>query len=313
LFNKYYFVKNSSNLKELVAIQYSNYAIYYDEDNEQKKAFEEIKKAYFISQNVRNRYILNYLVDYLLKNCEYKETSDIQKLMILCRFNNTDSKEVSDERIKYEFAKLTQIQLIMNSEYKKYDESYQLIHTTIKNDSLKSEIGFYYHYELARLGYLNNRNKDYQVSHFKSAYSVHPNHEDLKGLIKSYLALMLENSTNANYILSEMNTFSKDFDFLKDDVVFNYMKSNCFLELAYEHITLKNIVKGESYIDDFEKLAEKNKEVKASEMYIEKAYSTAASYYYKKGNVAKAKQLLKKGLNYAPESFGLQLRLSQIN
>lgn len=313
LFNKYYFAKNSLSLKELVAIQYSNYAIYYGEENEQKKAYEEIKKAYFIFQNVRNKYILNYLVEYLLNNCDYKDPKDIQKLMILSRFNNLDNKDVSNERVKYEFAKLTQMQLITNSDYKKYDESFQLIDATVKNDSLKNEISFIYHYELARLGYLNNKNKTYQIPHFKSAYKVKPNHEDLKALIKAYIAKTIDNSGNASYLLTEMNAYTKDFDFLGTDAVFNSMKANCLLELAYESITLKEIAKGEAYIQDFEKLVEKNEEVKASDKYVEKAYSTAASYYYKKGNVAKTKQILKAGLKHAPGSFGLQVRLNQIN
>ena len=49
-----------------------------------------------------------------------------------------------------------------------------------------------------------------------------------------------------------------------------------------------------------------------NENFIEKAYSFAAGIYYKKGNIAKAKQTLKNGLIYSPDNFGLKLRLNQL-
>lgn len=45
---------------------------------------------------------------------------------------------------------------------------------------------------------------------------------------------------------------------------------------------------------------------------VERAYGQAAGVYYKKDNYAKAKQLVKAGLIYAPSSFGLQQRLNQL-
>ena len=54
------------------------------------------------------------------------------------------------------------------------------------------------------------------------------------------------------------------------------------------------------------------KETQPNDNYIEKAYSFAAGIYYKKGNVAKARQTLKSGLIYSPDNFGLKLRLNQL-
>jgi hypothetical protein len=83
--------------------------------------------------------------------------------------------------------------------------------------------------------------------------------------------------------------------------------------MAFQAFTLQNAVKGEEELTRFEKLSAQNTSAKAAERYVEKAYSSGATYYYKKGNKAKTRELLKRGISYAPDNFGLQVRLSQVH
>ena len=73
-----------------------------------------------------------------------------------------------------------------------------------------------------------------------------------------------------------------------------------------------NIIKGENYLKEFETLMNLKKDILVDDSFIEKAYSFAAGVYYKKGNLVKTKQTLKTGLIYAPDSFGLKIRLNQL-
>ncbi len=311
LFNKYYFATKGLSIQELASVQYSNYSIYLGENNDDK-AIEEIKKAYYMNPNERNKYILKSELSYVVSNHSYKDENDVRNLAIFCRFNNISKNDVSDEKIKYEFGRVTQEQLINNSNYLKYEKSYQLIHDAISDTILRDVISFNFHYELARIGYQNSRDKDYELRHLRASYKINPKHADLQSMIKLYFGKRFENSNDATLILTELNELASEFNFLKSDVNCNSIKANCLLELAYQSFVTKNIYRGESFLFDFEKLYTIDGNIKPSEGFIEKAFSTAASYYFKKGNISKTKQILNTGIKYSPNNFGLQVRAKQL-
>ena len=311
LFEKYYFETKGLSIQELAAIQYSNYMAYYLENNENEKALDEIKKAYYIHPSERNKYLLQSSLGYCLSNHNYKEANDIRNLTILCRINNCNSKEVSNESIKYEFGRLTQEQLITNSSFDEYTRSFNSVYSCVTDSSLKSDISFHYHYEMARLNGANTKVDVRVVEYLKAAYREKPKHADLRNMIKSYFARGIENENSITIILERMDSFSTAFGFLTGDPQFNSIKANLLLEMAYQRFTLKDAGKGEQYLHTFELLCATDENIKPGERFVEQAYSAAAAYYYKKGNSIKTRQILKAGLKHAPENFGLQLRLNQ--
>lgn len=313
LFKKYYFVKKGLNLIELAGAQYCNYAVYNTDDNNNDKALDEIKKAYYLWTGERHKYLLEWLLSNTVANNDYKKQEDVTRLSILCRFNSLDKKEVSDEKIKYEFRRIMQTQLIDNSDYLMVEKSFNLIYANLKDSAIKNEISFDYHYEMARIGYNTFKDKTYEFPHLKEAYKIKPKHADLQSIIKSYFGKIVEKTEEPATILKQIKEFSDEFDFINKSPEFNSTRANCFLELAYQSFILNDPKKGDAYLSDFETLHGSNESVKPSERFIEKAYSTAAGYYYKKGNVSKTKQVLKTGIQYAPKNFGLKVRLDQLH
>jgi hypothetical protein len=248
----------------------------------------------------------------VISNSEYKTEKDVQRLKLLCRFNNANDNEVSDERIRYEFGRLMRAQLTTSSDYEMIDRSFKEIYPAIKDTTLQNDIAFGYHYELSRLGYLNFKNKEYVMLHLKEAYDINPMHADLRTIIKSYFVRLAEKNNDPRSITQNLEEFTARFDFLAADADFNSTKANCILELAYQSFSLNEISKGEKYIRDFELLCKPGSDIKPSERYVEMAYASVASYYYKKGNSLKTRELLKRGISYAPENFGLHMRLNQV-
>jgi hypothetical protein len=313
IFNKHYFASKGLTIQELAGIQYCNYNVFYIESNEFEKALEEIKKAYFLIPNERNRYILHSVLSHVVTNRNYKSENDVNNLNILCRLNNMNKNEVSDERIKYEFGRLAKEQLISNSDPVLFERSYHYLQSTLTDTTLKKEISFYFNYEMARIGLLKAKDDAFEMKYLEAAYIANPKHEDLHRMIMGYFSDRIEGSNDPDYIMKEIEIFSKKFDFMVSDERYNLVRSNCLLELAYQQFMLKNAGVGESYLDKFEKLVNENKTLVPTEKFVEKAYSTAATYYYKKGNTPKTKQMLKKGIEYAPNNFGLKIRLSQVH
>jgi len=95
-------------------------------------------------------------------------------LALLCRFRIQNDDELSNEFIKNEFLRLTESQLINNSNYTLYDESFKTIIKEISDTLLNNEVSYSYHYELARLGYLNNKDSTYELPHLRAAYKINP-------------------------------------------------------------------------------------------------------------------------------------------
>lgn len=313
LFNKYYYTSESVSLLELSSSQYSNFAIYSIDENDIKNAYQEIKKACFLFQNESNKYILKSTLASLINKSGYDDPENIEILAILCRFNNLKDLEISNTFITNEFLKIIQTQLIKNSDYTSFEKSYLKIIKELKDSILKNEIGFDYHYELARLGYLSSKSQEYEIEHLSKAYSLNPMNANLRSMILATFGQTIQKLNDSKSIMELVDSYSKHFSFLKNENSFLSVKSNCILDMAYQSFFLNNSSKGDALIREFEELVKMNGNVSPAAGFVEKAYSKAASEYYRKGNIPKAKQLLKTGLIYAPNSFGLQQRLNQFD
>ncbi len=312
LFDKYYFSSKSLTLQEVVSLQYSNYAVYNIENKKYSEAIDEIKKAYYLNSYERNKFILKSSLMYHVANNKYDKKNQVEEFALLCRFNNKEEDEISNEKIRYEFSRLTEEQLINNSNYELYDDSYKMIVKEVKDTVLRNEISYHYHFELARLGYLNNKDTTYELPHLRAAFAINMKNANLQTIILSYLERQISSNYNSIEIMKILSTYSHYFNFIDSNNSFNRVKANCILELAYESYASNDINKGENYLKEFENLMMIKKETVPNANFIEKAYAYASGVYYKKGNIAKTKQLLKTGLIYSPSSFGLKLRLSQL-
>jgi hypothetical protein len=312
LFDKYYFSSKGLTLPELVSLQYGNYAVYDMEQKKYEEAINEIKKAYFLNPYDRNQHILKSSLIYSIQNSKYDKKQQVEDLALICRFNNGKHEEISSEKIKNEFLRLTENQLINNSNYDMYRESYTTLIKEIADTSLQDQISFHYHFELSRLGYMNNKDTAYELPHLRAAYTINSKNANLQSIILSYLERQIKLIDEPKTILKILDINSRNFNFLKENSGFNGVKANCILELAYQNFAIHDLNKGESYLKEFEALMLNQKETRADDNFIEKAYAFAAGVYYKQGNVAKSRQALKTGLLYSPDNFGLKLRLNQL-
>jgi len=312
LFNKYFFTSKGISMVELAGIQYSNYALYYVDENDYTSASIEVKKAYFLFPGVRHKYLLKSVIANLIENKGYEESSNVANFLLLIKYCNENDPEIGNANISNEFLKILQVHLSKNGRFRYIDSLYIETSKMVADSMLKSDIGLYYHYEMARVGYLNAKEDDFIMNHLIQAYKIKPTDADLRALVLGYFETRVQYYNDSKSLVALSETFLEGFDFLAQTLYFNTVKAHCFLDLAYQNFFMKNLAKGESYLKQFEDLANQMNQIIAQPYYVEKAYSLAAAEYYKKGNYTKAKQFLKTGLKYAPGNFGLEQRLSQI-
>ncbi|MCW3084932.1 MAG: hypothetical protein JWP12_2298 [Bacteroidetes bacterium] len=312
LFNKYYFSSEKVSFNQLASLQYSNYALYKQDYKNYEDELPQIEKAYFLYPSERHQNILRATLINLVSKNEYENPEQVSNLAMLCHLNNSGDKNVEAVQLEEEFNRIIRNQLIKNSNYVQFDQSFAAIYNAISDTVLKNKIAFNYHYELARLGYLNSKPQDYELPQLEASYKLNPQDADLRSIILANFVKSQEHDTDSKEVLGELKAFIAKFDFADDNTDINIVKSNCYLDLAYQSFYLEDVAKGENYLKLFEDLCRNKKEVVPTAGFVERAYATVATIYYKRGNTAKAKQLLKKGLEYAPDSFGLAQRIKQL-
>lgn len=312
LFDKYYFSPGAIKLKDLAGIQYNNYALYALDDKKENDALVNIKKAYYLNPCERSRYLLKNLLFNTLNKNEYLTLESINDLILLFRFYEINDADVGIEVAKNEYARMLDYHLIQNTNYAQCEKLHKKILLATKDTLLKNEINFMYNYELARLGLLHGIESNKEFKHLEEAYKYKPKNANLHLFIIDNFADAIRKTEDAEKALAMSKVYVQSFDFLDSNINFNNVKANIILELAYENFYLNNIKKGDEYLG----LCEKMKSQIAIEpdvSFVEKAYSEAASIYFKKGNFAKSKAYLQKGLLIAPSSFGLKQRLKLNN
>ena len=76
--------------------------------------------------------------------------------------------------------------------------------------------------------------------------------------------------------------------------------------------SLNNPTEGDKYKAEFESHRKRLPNVSINSNLIGQSYSTAAVYFFRKGQTAKAKAIIAKGLEYAPGNYELQIRKEMI-
>lgn len=311
LLNIYLFSSEDISLLQLAGLQYTNFGIYYGEKKNYRFAIEEFKKATYLYPSDRSRSMLKEALLFQISNNSYSNMEQVYNLVALCYFNNRNKEDITNEVVRIEFQKVIQAQLIDYSDYQKLDSSYSLVMSALEDTVLRNNISFDYNYELARTGLLSSKDSSYELSHFSAAYRANRNNINLQNMILSYLMIVTERSNNVSEILSMLRSFGRKYDFLQDNNQFNTVKANCLLEMSYRSYVVNDVLAGDVFIKEFEGLNSLQNELSFSDNFIERAYMTGAGIYYKKGNYAQSKQLVKTGLQYAPNSFNLKQMLRQ--
>lgn len=311
LFEKYYLASGAISLTELVGIQYNNFALYALDEQLIKESLGYIKKAYFLNPCARSKYLLKYILFNHLNGNTYSTEADINNLAILFRFYGIKESEVNLDMIKSEYSRMLNTQLFENSAIATCEEFHKNIVGTLSDSILRSELDFIYSYELARLGLINGSDYKTTTKHLEAAYAIKPKNANLHSFVLENFSNSIKKMNDVELLLETIQSFEKRFNFLDTNFLFNTVKANVYLELAYQNFYLSNVKKGDEFLSVCDKMTQQ-KEVKPDDEFVEKAYAEAASYYFKKGNYAKAKTYLKSGLVLAPNSFGLQQRLKLI-
>jgi tetratricopeptide (TPR) repeat protein len=305
LFDKYYFSEENITIKELLGIQYMNDALYKIQDNQLEEAFVQLEKAYLFYPCQKAGYLLLSTAALILDKHKYAEINDVSYLSKLARYKEYG---ITKENILSEFQQITLLHLINHNRPDLYDQFYTKIIAQITIEDIKQEIHYVYNYERGRILYNQGKYQE-SLSFAEKTYLLKPDNIDVQTLFVSAMGNALKSQSDAIKILETLSSYEQKFPKLLENNIFcTYLLQSCLISCG-QHYEMRKIAEAEKLRARFEKLyAERGKEVVDSNL-IGRVYSTGAMHYFRAGNDAKAKALLIKGLDMAPNDYEMQRRL----
>jgi len=310
LFDKYYFGDQQDiNLLHLVGIQYQNDAISKMDQSKSEEAFVQLEKAYLFNPTGRCGYLLSVAGTQAFESRKARDSVQASYLSKLSRYQ---SYGITSEMIQGEFSRVIQDLLYTDGKKSELDRYYKQLETGIKDLELRKEITFLYYYENGRMLYNKARFREC-LPYFSEAMKVKPNHVDTNSALISALAQSYRGHGNNLELMQELQKYADQFPGLQENNVFNTLVASSLAVQFNQEFNLGKVTEGEKYRGNFEEYIGKFKDLALDANLVGQAYSSAAVYYFRKGQKAKAKSILAKGLEVSPNNYELLRRQQIIN
>lgn len=308
LFEKYYFNLPSYSLLELAGIMLCNLSLKVSEERKVQDAVFYIQKSYFIYPNMRSEAILKYHLVNALGKYNYENKLDFNKLIYLCSFINIKDVEITGELISSEYSRYLNTQIVAKLSLKEITNDYYHLYNKVKDNATRNSLEFIYNFEVAKAILYKQIEQSDVIVYLQKAYKIKPSEQQVKSVIFESMNKKLQETNDAEKVLNFVDNYSLKFDFIEKSLSSKNIKINCFLELAYKNFSNSQFAAGDEYLKKSEALCTQFQLTPTQEA-AERGYLSAAKFNFQKGNKAKAKEYLLKGLEYAPDSKLIQDKL----
>ncbi|MEN8248819.1 MAG: hypothetical protein ABFS32_07795 [Bacteroidota bacterium] len=308
VFEEHYYGGATISLKQLIGIQFYNLGLSEYEKKNYHEAWNKLTVAQLFHKNDQLSTAMYATILHILFNSNYSDWRDIELLPYLERFKNFDIKDAS---IVGEFQRMLSYVLISNNDDETAEKAFNNYIEKSINEDIKWEITYSYFYEKAVIAY-NRANYDEAFNMIVNSYKAKPGNPDAENLLRESFKLAYRNKSTGQ-AMARLNTLFVNNPDLKNNNHLNSMHLNLCLTEMGEYFGEGKVTKATKMMEYVEKTIAEHPEYLFNENIMGDAYSKAAVYYYKRGYTTKARQLIKKGLEYDPDNYQLKTRLRMIN
>lgn len=308
LFEEYFNKTKTIDKRQLGSLQYHNQAITSIQKEDYTAASRMMEKAYVLNPDTLNTYLLfvSWLLEY--NGIDKSSVASAEHLGKLSRFLG---KGLTSDELVGEFAMITQKQLLYEGDEERFDSSFQRLMSNVADSALAGEFSFLYHYERGRI-LCNKREFREAIPFTTEAFLLKPKNVDAK----NNLLLAINNSLEAvapSDRLALVNQVAEEVPALLEDKLFAQLRLSMYLMMVHYSFSDGNAKDGDSYRERFEQLyPEPISAYQYLDGDIETAYGTAASYYFRLGQLKRSRAVLEKGLQYVPDSYELKIRMNAV-
>ena len=304
LFERYYFADYGLTIREMIGMLYLNSAIDYLNRSEPDNAYRQFEKAYILYPSSKTQYMLLAHLNGFLISMDY---TDLRDLGYLIKASRLIGSGVDRDRIAAYLQDIVQEVLVNDQDLKQMEYIRNYLQDYIADEGLMRDFDFQYYYETGMV-HFNDEQYFNALTSFETAYSLKPDDKNNQNFLTRALGGYSIN-TNPGMVLEKINHYDTAFLEILDNEIYLAVKQHVCLEFFGEAFQLQDSRNGERYMAIFEEMVEQYPEIRVNFLAIGRSYSSAAIYYYRQGQVKKSREILEKGLKYAPQNIELKLKL----
>ncbi len=304
LFQQYYFADYPLTIREMIGMLYLNSALDRMAVNRPDESFAQLEKAFILYPSYKCQYLLllelnNYLVTREYRNPLY--------LGYLIKASRLIGYGMDRETIENYLKDIVNTVLVREEDDEDFEFIYDYLQKYLRDGELKRELSYLYLYESGRMEF-NNTRYGKALDFLEPAFQIHPEDERVRDLLARSLggySLMVSPSL----VLEKIRHYDTAFTAVTGEGIYLMVKIRTALSLCGEAFQMQNGHAGEKYMAEFEKLMDRNPEAGVDNLLVGRSYSSAAIYYYREGMISRSREVLEKGLYYAPDNIELKLKL----
>jgi Tfp pilus assembly protein PilF len=309
LFDKYYIENHSVDLKQLAALQYYNKGVFYQDEKKYKLSMQTFEKAYYlynykqIYDALQNSYLFYY--------SETENTKE-ESIDILFKIYKYGGGVIKDKAMTEKFEYYIR-QQYEEGNLLKVDSLYYLFKNNISSKEANEEIIFKHHFYKVRENYLKSSKNNELMLSIDTCLIIRPNNREVQTLAVYLIILKLTQGSDYTVMEKQAEEFNIRYPFLLDNKGMIMFQSELYARIAMRSFKENDIVNGEKYLVKFEKYYAEKQFPEVEKMTIAYAYAEAGAAYFRKNKMQKAKEVILKGLDFAPDNFELKERLKIVN
>ena len=306
LFEKHYFANENIGLNELAGIQYANDALVRLENEQLEDAFFQLEKAYLLYP--ADRYRL-FLVALSIEILHSKPGNDPETALYYSRIARYNKTEVKTDEMIGEYMRISEALLSESYLPEKLSTWVDYQEKNLEWPEVMDKIRFLYDYETGRVAYNRGEFKT-ALTNFGKVLDREPSNPDVQNAFIAALEQRLSTISSGKEEIELLESAGNKHPALTSNINFMSMLSFRYLRQFAMSYDLNQPAEGESYREAFETSMKPDLLVDRND--IGRAYSIAAVYYFKRGNTRKARELINRGLELAPDNYELLVRKQAI-
>lgn len=305
-FNEFYYNNLNIDPLQLAGVQYYNQALSLYEQDSIHEAIKSARKMYMLYPSPKNLYLKTSLISVALGNSTFDTARDI---LYLCEYANS-TKDIQDKRkVLNTFDQIIDDKLFKNGNDSLVTDIYKAISRQIDDKELAKDISFLYYAQMASWQQMKG-NMDESLDFAERAFAINDKDVRLHDVIVRGIVLKTQKLKGDQKNIDILNNYTKTFPFLKSHKTFKALLVYQYSLLAYS-LFLQN--SGKEAYDNLalleSELTALNEKTMISEEMIGMVYAEAGAYHYRRKEYKKAKEIILKGLEIAPDHGELKERL----
>lgn len=286
-----------AEFSNLPGFQYHNKALMSFQNMEYKSAYELAQKAYFFFPENQTRILLGSSLIALLDQCTYKHVEDIDYLAQVSRFNEADINSVNAL-----FNTIIQKNLQYTGREPFCDSIYSRLVEQVSNRELRDELTFTFN---ILMSYHHQLSDDVE-KYIGKALDIQGNNWDAIQILQNHLVRKFSRIHDPEVLVDTVVAAIRKFPYQGIKLFLEEIEILSYLDAARLNYKKGQVKKADEYLARFEEKYNSESTTFLIAQQIEDTYLAAAIYYFGRNYVSKAKAYLKRGLEYAPNSYALK-------